>query len=435
MEWILFVISLLIGVASIVALIYFLAKFIKDRRILIINKSIFVQLLTPSIAFGVAWALFIFGCGLVNFWTISGIELFEMILGGFLFGFNFCVILVTFIIRYYKTNLSDELQIKWVSYALFISIPLIILGFLLFMEGCAAHFTYPLTNGISFTSNGIVWTTYNNNPGGFHIAFYGVIIVAGAIIVYFICDHKFYQKYHKHGLLDTCFLIAFPMGIIGARLWYCLVLQPTVYLNSPAAIFQIWDGGLAIMGGAILGVATGVAYMLLFRKYINLRWAIDIVVPTILIAQAIGRWGNFFNHEVYGVETEMSSWFFIPTFIRNQMAVGFNGGLPASSKMFVPLFLIESCTNLTGYFIIRYAIGKPLKKWLALGDLGCCYFIWYGITRAIMEPMRNQNGGNDYFSASWYTSFVLIGIGVLGIVAFQLYEFLMHKHGKTIKGI
>ncbi|OPZ34396.1 MAG: Prolipoprotein diacylglyceryl transferase [Tenericutes bacterium ADurb.BinA155] len=194
-------------------------------------------------------------------------------------------------------------------------------------------------------------------------------------------------------------------------------------------IFEIWNGGLTILGGALGGIIAGVIFFMKRRKYVNVRWAADVIVPTILVAQAIGRWGNFFNHEVYGAEVDMNQWMFLPTWLRNQMAIDFANGQPiAGGKMYVPLFLIESLINLVGYFVIKYAIGKPLKKWLAKGDLAGCYLIWYGITRIIMEPMRDPSfnmGSDGKWSIIW--SGIYIGLGVLTILFFHLFDYFRNK--------
>lgn len=438
MNLIVIILASVLAVAALTYQIVFLIKYCKDRTIKEINKKDFWKLLIAPLSFLVIVPLFLGGCALLNYWPISALDVALIVMGGAIFGLSAGLFINTFVLRFYKTSFENEKQKHYISVLMFASIPFIILSFLIFMEGLAPYLTYPLTNGVTFGGeHGVDWTSFTHPVSGFHIAFYGVIIVFGAVLVYFICDHKFYQRYHKHGLLDTCFLIAFPMGIIGARLWYCLVLRPDYYLANPVDIFKIWDGGLAIMGGAILGIISGVTYMMIAKKFINIRKAMDIIVPTILIAQAIGRWGNFFNHEVYGNIVNMSDWWFIPTFIREQMAVNFSNGMPVGNTMYVPLFLIESITNLIGYFVIVYAIGKPLQKYLAWGDLAGCYLIWYGITRIIMEPMRFQEPGvqTDFFSQSFFAAIALVAGGAALIIAFQVYEYAMKKSGKKIKGL
>ena len=138
----------------------------------------------------------------------------------------------------------------------------------------------------------------------------------------------------------------------------------------------------------------------------------DVIVPCILVAQALGRWGNFFNCEVHGIEMSASNWWFLPKMVLNNAQYSDSAGWAASGNIFVPLFFVEFISNLTGYFIIRFAIGKGLRHYIELGDLAASYIIWYGLTRVIMEPMRhpNYNMGNDgYWSWMWSIIFVLGG--------------------------
>jgi hypothetical protein len=89
-------------------------------------------------------------------------------------------------------------------------------------EGFAPYLSYPLINGFSITGSGWIWTTSADiaNYKPLHIAFYGIIMLFGVCVSYWVCDHKFYQEFHKHGILDTLVIIAFPAGVIGARIWY-----------------------------------------------------------------------------------------------------------------------------------------------------------------------------------------------------------------------
>jgi phosphatidylglycerol:prolipoprotein diacylglycerol transferase len=153
------------------------------------------------------------------------------------------------------------------------------------------------------------------------------------------------------------------------------------------------------------------------RKDIKILQAIDIAVPTILVAQAVGRWGNFFNQEVYGVITDVSQWSWLPTFIQQQMTIG--------GSFRVPLFLIESFINLTGYFVIRYGIGEGLKRYQRPADQALMYLVWYGLTRGIMEPLRNPtfNMGNDgNWSFVWGWVFF-----ISGLIAILVNHFVLPK--------
>jgi phosphatidylglycerol:prolipoprotein diacylglycerol transferase len=215
----------------------------------------------------------------------------------------------------------------------------------------------------------------------------------------------------KKGFIEDVFIIAFPAGILGSRLWYVWGQWQLEFANQPFwKIFAVWEGGLAIMGGALGGALAGVLYVYFKRKDIPIIKALDLAVPTILVAQAIGRWGNFFNQEVYGAIADVDAWMWLPTFIREQMTI--NGSFR------IPLFLIESMINLSGYFVIRFGIGEGLKRFLKQGDLALMYLVWYGLTRGIMEPLRNPiynmgNSGDWSFIWGW----VFFSVGILAIIA------------------
>jgi len=167
------------------------------------------------------------------------------------------------------------------------------------------------------------------------------------------------------------------------------------------------------MGGALGGAFVGILYVILKRKDIQIIRAVDLAVPTILVAQAIGRWGNFFNQEVYGAVGNVDQWMWLPTFIREQMTI--NGNFR------VPLFFIESMINVTGYLVIRFGIGEGLKKLKRPGDQALMYLVWYGLTRGIMEPLRNPlynmgNAGDWSFIWGW----VFFGAGLLAILVNHL---------------
>jgi prolipoprotein diacylglyceryl transferase len=261
--------------------------------------------------------------------------------------------------------------------------------------------TYPLPKGFPFEGNPI-------------ITFYAVFILSGAMLAYRLSENEFIRLGKKKGFLEDIFLVAFPAGILGARLWYVWGQWDLEFSNRDFfSIFAVWEGGLAIMGGAIGGALAGILYVYFRRKDIHIVQALDFAVPTILVAQAIGRWGNFFNQEVFGELADVSNWAFLPTFIQQQMTITLNG----VTGFRVPLFLIESMINLTGYFVIKYAIGRGLKSYRAPGDLALMYLVWYGLTRGVMEPLRNPfynmgNSGDWSFIWGW----VFFSVGLIAIV-------------------
>jgi prolipoprotein diacylglyceryl transferase len=280
---------------------------------------------------------------------------------------------------------------------IFPSIVFLFLG----LEAIEPAFTYPLPKGIPF-----------DQP---LVAFYAIFILSGAFLAYALTEREFIKLGKKKGYVEDIFIIAFPAGILGARLWYVWGQWELEFATQPFwKIFAVWEGGLAIMGGALGGALAGILYVYFKRKDIPIIKTVDFAVPTILVAQAIGRWGNFFNQEVYGVIADVEAWMWLPTFIREQMTI--NGSFR------VPLFLIESMINLTGYFVIRFGIGEGLKRYRKQGDLALMYLVWYGLTRGIMEPLRNPafnmgNSGDWSFIWGW----VFFAVGLLAIAANHLF--------------
>jgi hypothetical protein len=170
------------------------------------------------------------------------------------------------------------------------------------------------------------------------------------------------------------------------------------------------------------------------RKYVNLRWAMDVCLPTILLAQAIGRWGNFFNSEVYGASVKLSEgWLWLPNWLALQMNTNNGGGYLESGMIHVPLFLIESLLNIAGYFLLVYGLGKGLKKYLVKGDIAGAYFLWYGIVRLIMEPWRDSTfnmGADNSWSISNSIVYIVLGLGLM--LYFHLYDYLLTKEHSLV---
>ena len=345
-------------------------------------------------------------------WKLKFFEGFGLAFGPFLAGASLCVALGGFLLFYYKVDL-DEKQKKVCKYAFPFGFLAFFLGLFIFSEAIAGHIGYPLVNGLSFSE---VFTYPHSTSSGFGVKFYGILIVSGALLCYGITDHMMYQKYKKHGIIDTLFIVAFLFGILGARLWYCIVLEPEYYFGGETPplyfLYGIVDGGLAVQGGALLGIIAGVTYVLLFRKYIDLRYIMDVAIPTILLAQAIGRWGNFFNQEVYGAATSASNLWWLPSIVRNNMFI--------EGEYRIPLFYIESCMNIGGYFVIRYLLGKVAKLNCGLGFQASAYIVWYGMTRVVLELFRDAE---FRYMQSFITAFVMMGIGLAMAGGF----FALHK--------
>ena len=367
---------------------------------------------------------------------------------------------------FYKIYKNDSKELKKLLLLVWsISIPVVAISTILYLEGNAPYIQYPLVNNLHIGKQGIELTNNYVQTGhdfdGINIAFYAIGILGGAFVVLFICDHFMFKYYKHHGLLYTCFFIAVPCGIIGARLWYVCIDLMDYGMNSqfaidPSNIFKIWEGGLAIMGGAVLGIIGGVTTMIVLTyvmkkpqyKYLKLLHVMDIIIPCILVAQAIGRWGNFFNNEVYGFEVNRQAFCFLPSWILNNMQISSHAsGTIAADKIYLPLFLIESISNTIGYFFIYFGIGRGyFTKWIfsfinlfskdkenpiikekayhANGTLLGWYLFWYGSTRAVLEGLRTKA---DFYQSSLTTSYILMGVGLAIVVGFILFNEIYTK--------
>jgi prolipoprotein diacylglyceryl transferase len=305
-----------------------------------------------------------------------------------------------------KSDMPDTFHPMLSSTIILFLLPAIVFSFLT-LEVIEPGLNYPLPKGIPFTGTPIV-------------TFYAIFILSGAIVAYMLSEREFIKLGKKKGYVEDIFLVAFPAGILGARLWYVWGQWDLEFANRDFFhVFAIWEGGLAIMGGALGGALVGMLYVLVRRKDINLLQGLDFAVPTILVAQAIGRWGNFFNQEVFGNIADVNQWMWLPTFIREQMTITLNG----VTAFRVPLFLIESMINLLGYFVIRYGVGLGLKKYTVPADQAFMYLVWYGLTRAIMEPLRNPfyNMGNDG-NWSYLWGWIFFAAGLLAILVNHLIQ-------------
>ncbi len=247
---------------------------------------------------------------------------------------------------------------------------------------------------------------------GLEIRWYAIFILTGAILAFLWARHQLKKDGKDPRMYDTFFIFVVPIAIVGARLWYVLgdlqdfVGKDFLYIINPAS------GGLAIQGGVIAGVLFGLIYFKKRYKEVPLSYHLDTIVPSVLIGQILGRWGNFMNQEVYGACVAQNKLWFIPSFILENVSDACPYG-----QVSQPLFLYESFLNLIGFILIAIVLRNFWKKNRKPGDLCACYFIWYGLVRAILEPMRESEYIMEFLGMplSVVTSvlFVLFGIGVM----------------------
>lgn len=211
------------------------------------------------------------------------------------------------------------------------------------------------------------------------IYWYSICILIGIIIAYFLITKEAKRHCINVDSISNMIFYGIILGILGARLYY-VIFNYSYYLSNPIEIFDIRNGGLAIHGGLIIGAI----FIYFYTKKYNLNFIriLDIIAPSILIAQACGRWGNFFNQEAYGSMTTLSTLksMHIPKFIID--------GMNIDGNYYFPTFYFESICCLIG-FIILLIIRK--KKNLKLGTISAIYLIWYGVVRFFIESLRTDS--------------------------------------------
>ncbi|HEM6372575.1 TPA: prolipoprotein diacylglyceryl transferase [Streptococcus suis] len=237
--------------------------------------------------------------------------------------------------------------------------------------------------------------------GPLEIRWYAICILIGLVLgVYLATKEAPRKKILQDDILDFI-LLAFPLSIIGARIYY-VAFSWSEYKDNLLSVFAIWNGGIAIYGGLITGAI--VLYFFTRHRFINTLDFLDVVAPSVMIAQAIGRWGNFFNQEAYGKAVDSLN--YLPSFIRDQMYI--------DGAYRQPTFLFESLWNLLGFGLICILRRRPglLKQ----GEITAFYLIWYGFGRLLIEGLRTDSLMFLGIRVSQWLSGILILVGISMVV-------------------
>ncbi len=240
--------------------------------------------------------------------------------------------------------------------------------------------------------------------GNLTVTWYAIFILSGIIVAYILIN-KESKKYNiSSSFVSNLIFWCVIFGIIGARIYYVL-FNLDYYMQDPIEIIKIWNGGLAIHGGIIAGIITLVVYC---KKYkINILKMTDIACVGVIIAQAIGRWGNFFNGEAHGgiVSRAFLENLHLPNFIIEGMHIG--------KYYYAPTYLYESVLNVIGFILL--IIIRKFKK-TKLGNITAVYLIWYGIVRFIIESMRTDSLLLGSIKIAQLISIIMIIIGIIMLV-------------------
>lgn len=214
--------------------------------------------------------------------------------------------------------------------------------------------------------------------GPLTIYWYGLIIGIGILLGYLLATREGKRLGLPKDLFADLLLWAIPAAIICARLYY-VIFEWDSYRHHPGDIIKIWEGGLAIHGGLIGAILTGIIFARV--KKVSFWKIADIAAPSIILGQAIGRWGNFMNQEAHGgeVSRQFLENLHLPDFIINQMYIG--------GTYYHPTFLYESIWNIVGLILLLLLRKVNLRR----GELFLTYLMWYSVGRFFIEGMRTDS--------------------------------------------
>lgn len=215
--------------------------------------------------------------------------------------------------------------------------------------------------------------------GPISIYWYGIIIASGVLIGLILANREGKRLGLPKDTFTDLLVWAVPFSLIGARTYY-VIFQWDVYKHQPEKIIAIWEGGIAIHGALIGAVLTAIVFARM--KGISFWKLADIAAPSVLLGQAIGRWGNFMNQEAHGgpVTREFLEGLLLPDVIINQMYI--------DGVYYHPTFLYESLWSFIGVILLLVLRRKaPLRR----GEVFLTYIIWYSIGRFFIEDLRTDS--------------------------------------------
>ena len=208
------------------------------------------------------------------------------------------------------------------------------------------------------------------------LPWYSVLIVAGVCLALLIAGREEKRLGLPTDSVVDLALWVIPAGIIGARAYYVVFAWET-FRQNPVSVLYIWQGGLAIYGAVLGGLAAAALFSRV--KRLPLRRLTDMIVPGLLLAQAIGRWGNFFNMEAYGLPVTSPAWQFFPAAVLIPGAQG--------DTWHMATFFYESLWNALGFLVLMGC----RKRMSRAGDVTLWYFLLYGSGRMMIEGLRTDS--------------------------------------------
>ena len=250
--------------------------------------------------------------------------------------------------------------------------------------------------------------------GSLEIKFYGLIMSFAMLVGVLLACRLAKKRNVKSDDIFMLALILLPCSIVGARLYYCFFYE---YDYSFLELFNIKQGGLAIYGGVIGGIIGIVIFALIKKNWKLVFVLMDICVPSLILGQVLGRWGNFFNQEAYGniITNPKWQWFPFGVWIENENA------------WYQATFFYESLWNAVGFVMLLITYYKTKKP----GTTTATYLVWYGIGRTWIEGLRSDSLylGSTGIRISQLLSILLVVIGIT-ILTINIIKSIKEKKGK-----
>lgn len=257
--------------------------------------------------------------------------------------------------------------------------------------------------------------------GPINISLYSLCILVG-IILAFILIRKESKRFNiKDDFISNLIFWCVIYGIVGARIYYVL-FNLDYYMHSPIEIIKVWNGGLAIHGGIIAGLITLIYFCK--KEKVSIIKILDISCIGLIVGQACGRWGNFFNMEAYGSEVTRSFLenLHLPEFIINGMHIG--------GHYYHPTFFYESLFCVLGLIIMLLIRRIPKIK---QGMIISFYLVWYGILRYFIEALRTDSLMLGSIKVAQLVSILFILLGIIGFILSIIKKIDYNKIEKNIK--
>lgn len=245
------------------------------------------------------------------------------------------------------------------------------------------------------------------NLGGIQVHWYGIIIASAVVLATILAVQEAKRRRIDPDSIYDLILWALPVAIITARVYY-VIFEWGYYQNHVDEIVRVWDGGIAIYG-ALIGAGI-VVYLFCRANWIPVWLMLDIIAPVLIMAQGIGRWGNFMNQEAFGRITSLAflQSLHLPHFIIQQMLI--------DGAYRQPTFLYESLWDILGFIVLMSLRHK--KHLFKQGEVFLSYVIWYAFGRFFVEGMRTDSLMLLGIRVSQWLSVILF-IGAIGILVFR----------------